>query len=387
LATNRAGLSRQLTSIKENGVNALPRLHFESGRVVLTGQWTLAAILPDLAALETQLAAHHGQILFWDLSSLSRLDSAAAVLLWRTWGGRWPEQLEISVMHRQVLSRVAELPHDLQKLPDSPVNPVEYVGQFILKAWSNLYGLIALFGQLLIDFAYLCRHPGDMPWREFSANVYKSGYQALPVTALVGFLIGVTISYLSSLQLKGFGADIFIVNILGISIIRELGPVLVAVLVAGRSGSAMTAQIGVMRVTEEIDALSTMGISRTIRVVFPKIMGLTVVMPLIVLWTSGVALFGGMLAAMLQLDLSLNYFIENLPRAVPVANLLIGLGKGLVFGFVIALIACYFGLRVKPNTESLSANTTTAVVTAITMVILIDAIFAVLTRHIGLPQL
>jgi phospholipid/cholesterol/gamma-HCH transport system permease protein len=105
------------------------------------------------------------------------------------------------------------------------------------------------------------------------------------------------------------------------------------------------------------------------------------------LWTSAVALFGGMLAAMLQLDLSLNYFIENLPRAVPVANLLIGLGKGLVFGFVIALIACYFGLRVKPNTESLSANTTTAVVTAITMVILIDAIFAVLTRHIGLPEL
>jgi phospholipid/cholesterol/gamma-HCH transport system permease protein len=149
----------------------------------------------------------------------------------------------------------------------------------------------------------------------------------------------------------------------------------------------MTAQIGVMRVTEEIDALSTMGISQTIRVVFPKIMGLTVVMPLIVLWTSAVALFGGMLAAMLQLDLSLNYFIENLPRAVPVANLLIGLGKGLVFGFVIALIACYFGLRVKPNTESLSANTTTAVVTAITMVILIDAIFAVLTRHIGLPEL
>jgi phospholipid/cholesterol/gamma-HCH transport system permease protein len=347
----------------------------------------LAAILPELAALEIQLAAHHGKSLVWDLSSLSRLDSAAAVLLWRTWGGRWPEQLEISAMHRQVLNRVAELPHDIQNPPEVPIHPVELVGQFVLKAWLNLYGLIALFGQLLIDFTYLCRHPGDIPWREFSANVYKSGYQALPVTALVGFLIGVTISYLSSLQLKGFGADIFIVNILGISIIRELGPVLVAVLVAGRSGSAMTAQIGVMRVTEEIDALSTMGISQTIRVVFPKIMGLTVVMPLIVLWTSAVALFGGMLAAMLQLDLSLNYFIENLPRAVPVANLLIGLGKGLVFGFVIALIACYFGLRVKPNTESLSANTTTAVVTAITMVILIDAIFAVLTRHIGLPEL
>ena len=207
------------------------------------------------------------------------------------------------------------------------------------------------------------------------------------MTALVGFLIGITISYLSALQLKSFGADLFIVNILGISIIRELGPVLVAVLVAGRSGSAMTAQIGVMRVTEEIDALSTMGVSRSIRVVLPKILGLTVAMPLLVLWTSAVALFGGMVAAMMQLDLSLVYFLENLPRAVPVANLLIGLAKGLVFGYIIALGACHFGLRVKPNTESLSSRTTSSVVTSITMVILVDAVFAVLTRQIGLPQL
>jgi hypothetical protein len=150
----------------------------------------------------------------------------------------------------------------------------------------------------------------------------------LPVTALVGFLIGVTISYLSALQLKSFGADLFIVNILGISIIRELGPVLVAVLVAGRSGSAMTAQIGVMRVTEEIDAYRRWVSRAAIRVVLPKIIGLTVAMPLLVLWASAVALLGGMLAALLQLDLSFSYFIENLPRAVPVANLFIGLGKG-----------------------------------------------------------
>jgi phospholipid/cholesterol/gamma-HCH transport system permease protein len=247
--------------------------------------------------------------------------------------------------------------------------------------------MIALFGQLLLDLAHLFRHPTDTPWKEFAANVYKAGARALAVTALVGSLIGITISYLSALQLKSFGADVFIINILGVAIIRELGPVLVAVLVAGRSGSAMTAQIGVMRVTEEIDALSTMGISQTVRVVLPKIIGLTVAMPLLVLWTSAAALLGGMVAAMLQLDLSLIYFLENLPRAVPVANLLIGLGKGVVFGFVIALIACHFGLRVKPNTESLSANTTSAVVTAITTVILVDAVFAIFTRNVGVPSL
>ncbi|WP_265943809.1 ABC transporter permease [Dechloromonas sp. A34] len=368
-------------------MNDIPRLQVESGRVVLSGQWTLAAMLPDLAILQEQLAALGRSADTWDLSGVSRLDSAAAVLLWRGWGNAWPATLDISPLHRQVLSRVADLPQEIPGPPVQAFHLLEALGKLLLKALANLRGMIALFGQLLFDLGYLFRYPNDIPWKEIAANVYKSGAQALPVTAMVGFLIGITISYLSALQLKSFGADLFIVNILGISIIRELGPVLVAVLVAGRSGSAMTAQIGVMRVTEEIDALSTMGISRTVRVVLPKIMGLTAAMPLIVLWTSAVALLGGMVAAMLQLDLSLIYFLENLPRAVPVANLFIGLAKGVVFGFVISLVACHFGLRVKPNTESLSANTTSAVVTAITAVILVDAVFAIFTRHIGVPSL
>lgn len=364
-----------------------PSLRAESGRVFLTGTWTLAEMLPQLAALEARLQALPKQGIAWDLSGVERLDSAAAVLLWRVWGQSWPQQLAIDPLPQSVLLRVAELPAQLMLVQGAQQTLPELLGWLLFKALANVQGVIALFGQLIIDLFYLVRHPAEFPWREFSANLYKAGAQALPVTALVGFLIGITLSYLSALQLKNFGADLFIVNILGVSIIRELGPVLVAVLVAGRSGSAMTAQIGVMRVTEEIDALSTMGISRSQRVVLPKILGLTLAMPLLVLWTSAIALFGGMVAALLQLDLSLVYFFENLPRVVPIANLLIGLSKGLVFGFVIALLACHFGLRVRPNTESLSANTTRAVVTAITTVILVDAVFAVLTRHIGLPQL
>ena len=321
------------------------------------------------------------------MAAVTRLDSAAAVLLWRAWGATWPTGLKLADTHRKALTRVAGLPPEIVEPPGPRVRFPEQLGASLLKAVANLRGMIALFGQFLLDTAYLCRHPGEVPWRELSANVYKAGAQALAVTALVGFLIGVTISYLSALQLQSFGADSFIVNILGISIIRELGPVLVAVLVAGRSGSAITAQIGVMRVTEEIDALSTMGVSRSIRVVLPKLVGLTLATPMLVLWTSALALLGGMLAALMQLDVSLVYFLENLPRAVPVANLVIGMGKGVMFGFVIAIVACHFGLHVKPNTESLSANTTSAVVTAITTVILVDAIFAVLTRQIGLPLL
>ncbi|MGB4064028.1 MAG: ABC transporter permease [Azonexus sp.] len=362
-----------------------PRLLVEPGRVVLSGCWTLAEMLPQMPALQADLGACSSGIEHWDLSAVTRLDSAAAVLLWRTWGAKWPTGLVAGDLHRQVLERVAELPREIAEQAKPRVRLPEWVGALLFKALGNLRGMIAMLGQLLLDMAYLFRHPQDVPWKEITANVYKSGAQALAVTALVGFLIGVTISYLSALQLKSFGADLFIVNILGISIIRELGPVLVAVLVAGRSGSAMTAQIGVMRVTEEIDVLSTMGISRSIRVVLPKIFGLTVAMPLLVLWTSAVALFGGMLAALLQLDLSLVYFLDNLPRAVPVSNLVIGLCKGVVFGFVIAIVACHFGLHVKPNTESLSSNTTSAVVTAITTVILFDAIFAVFTRNIGVP--
>ena len=193
------------------------------------------------------------------------------------------------------------------------------------------------------------------------------------------------LSYLSSLQLSRVGADIFIVNILGMGIVREMGPVLVAVLVAGRSGSAMTAQLGVMRVTEEIDALAAMGVPASLRLVFPKVAALALAMPLLVLWTTAVALVGGMLSAQMQLDIDYAFFLDTLPKVVPVANLWIGLAKGFVFGLFIALIACHFGLRVRPNTESLSASTTSSVVTSITVVILIDAVFAVLTRKVGMP--
>lgn len=363
-----------------------PGLRQEGGTVVLLGEWTLAALLPRLGEVEARLARVGGAD-SWDLSAVSRLDSAAATLIWRAWRQAWPAHVELPPELRRIVERIAAAPDaPLPPAPPSPP-PVEAAGFFVLRLLRNLAGLVTLFGQLLLDAGHLARHPREIPWREFSANLFKSGAQALPVAALVGFLIGITISYLSALQLKTFGADLFIVNILGISIIRELGPVLVAVLVAGRSGSAITAQIGVMRVTEEIDALATMGVSRTMRIVLPKVAALAVAMPLLVVWTSAAALAGGVLAAFLQLDLSPFYFIDNLPRAVPLANLFIGLAKGLAFGVTIALIACHFGLRVRPNTESLAAHTTASVVAAITTVIVIDAVFAILTRQIGMPRL
>ena len=358
--------------------------------VVLSGSWALADLTAEYGALvlvlETLAKQGRKMSLTWDLSAIERIDSAGAWLLWRAWGCRWPAEIVVPDEHRRVVDRLAASrvePAPAKRL--SPAEAIEQVGDVVLGGFKHLGGMVALIGQMVLDLGYLCAHPRDIPWREFSASLYKSGAQALPVTALVGFLIGVVLSYLSSLQLKTFGADIFIINLIGISVIRELGPVIVAVLVAGRSGSAMTAQIGVMRVTEEIDALATMGVSRSLRLVLPKMLALGVAMPLLVVWCSAAGILGGMVSANLEMGLGYAFFFESLPRAVPVANLLIGIGKGVAFGLLIGLIACHFGLKVRPNTESLSARTTSSVVTAITVVIIVDALVAILTRGVGMP--
>ncbi len=355
-------------------------------QVALAGDWTLQGLCPLPEGLRRELAVAPPEGT-WNLAGVTRLDSFGAVLLWRHWGRRRPAHLDLPEALAPVLARAEALPGG--DLPAEPgyrfLDGTAQLGRAVHAALHHLLGFVALVGHILIGLGGLLRRRDHWPLREISANFYKVGVRAMPVTALVGFLIGVVMSYLSALQLRAFGADAFIVNILGLGIIRELGPVLVSVLVAGRSGSAMTAQLGVMRVTEEIDALTAMGISRHVRLVLPKVVALTLAMPLLTLWGSAVAILGGMVSAYVQLGMSFDYFLNALPRAVPAANLVIGLGKGAVFGLLIALVACYFGLRVRPNTESLSANTTASVVASITVVILVDAVFAIATRSIGLP--
>jgi phospholipid/cholesterol/gamma-HCH transport system permease protein len=356
--------------------------------IALSGEWTLSRMTPLLKALAAELARHATSTdVSWNCLDIETMDSSGAMLLWRTWQRRLPGVLQARPEHLDIFERIGSADHHPRPGPPpaSPFAPIMFLGQSVLVFYGHLQGFVVLIGQLLLDSAHLARQPGDIPRREIFANLYKSGVRAMPVTALVGFLIGVVLSYLSALQLKQFGAEIYIVNILGLGIIRELGPVLVAVLVAGRSGSAMTAQLGVMRVTEEIDALATMGVSRSLRLVFPKVAALAVAMPLLVLWACTIAMIGSMIAAQVQLDISSAYFFESLPKVVPISNLWIGLSKGFVFGILVALVACHFGLRVRPNTESLSSNTTASVVTSITLVILVDAIFAIATRQIGIP--
>ena len=345
----------------------------------LTGKATWGALTVQLQALDKSADAT------WDLRQIDKLDHLGAQLLWTQWGRAWPQRIEVEPGQRAMLETVAEFAvmPPLAKKPDWKQS-IRALGGSLLSLLDHLKSLTRLVGQLLLDVARLIRHPQEAPLRDFSGHLYHIGATALPITALVGFLIGVVLAYLISQQLKQFGADAFIVNILGISLIRELGPVLAAILIAGRSGSAITAQIGVMRVTEELDAMRVMGIAKGFRLVMPRALALAIVMPLISVWTTVAALLGGMIAASVAMDITPAFFINALPAAVEVANLTLATAKSVVFGFLIALVACHFGLRVKPNTESLGQGTTASVVTSITVVILVDALFAVVFKNVGI---
>lgn len=352
--------------------------------VRLLGEWTAAQFATPCLFRDLRRTLPRGPQPSWNLHD-AQLDHVGAQLLWDHWGQQWPERLELLPPQRAILERVARFTHRPEKrLPRGLRELYLDLGGGILKLLGHLKGFVRLIGQLTLDLRELVRAPHQAPWRDFSGHLYHIGATALPITALVGGLIGVVLAYLTSQQLRQFGADAYIVDILGIALVRELGPMLAAILIAGRSGSAITAQIGVMRVTDELDAMRVMGISHTYRLVMPRAMALSIAMPLISGWTTIAGLIGGMIAADLSLGISFMFFLKALPAAVSLPNLILGMSKSVVFGILIALIGCHFGLRVQPNTESLGQGTTASVVTAITMVILVDALFAVLFSSVGI---
>jgi phospholipid/cholesterol/gamma-HCH transport system permease protein len=358
-------------------------------RARLRGHWNLRSFAAHPRQAREELRQKlrtlgRSSDLRWDLSQVAALDTAGAFALWRSWGERLPEHLVIRDDFKRMFHccREQASEHDEGEIGREGLSVA--VGRGLAALGDHLGAFTVMLGQLALDTLFLFRRPRKIPWRDISATISQAGARALGITALVGFLIGVVISYLSALQLQTFGAQSYIVNILGLAVVRELGPLLAAIIVAGRSGSAMTAQIGIMRVTQELDAMAAMGLSQSLRLVLPKALALTVAMPLLVVWTDAIALIGGMLSANYIIGISLARFVASLPAAVPVINLWIGAGKGAVFGMAIALVSCHFGLRIKPNTESLGTETTSAVVIAITMVILIDAVFAMLFQGVGI---
>ncbi|MFZ6752008.1 MlaE family ABC transporter permease [Undibacterium sp. Dicai25W] len=355
--------------------------------ITAAGAWVVNALthgdrLKQLSAkLSEAMVLNNAQ---WDLRQINNLDHVGAQTLWSAWGKKRPKHLIMQPAHEGIFERlelVTAMP--LPVVPKPRLTRTMQLGAVVLGFFAHLVSFSSLLGQLVLDLGRFAQRPWKGPWKELSANIYRMGAQALGITALVGILIGIVLSYLSAQQLRAFGGDLYIVNLLGMSIIRELGPMLAAILVAGRSGSAITAQLGVMRVTEELDAMRVMGIPHGFRLIMPKVLALVIAMPLLIIWTDIMALIGGMISAEALLGMSPAFFIYKLPDAVPLLNYWIGLGKGATFGLLIALIACHFGLRIEPNTESLGRGTTSSVVISITVVIIADAVFAIIFSKVG----
>ena len=354
-------------------------------RVRASGEWTFNGLKErrlELARRLAELEMQPAERIAWDLTAVGELDDAGAV--WLAQALRGAKSIDASPRHREILNQVSQgllVPSERERF--DPLAGVVWAGQNAGYSAVHVRDGITLLGQLALDLAGMLRRPREFPLREFSAGIFRSGVTALPVTMLVGFLVGVVLTYLSALQLKRYGADLLVINIVGVGVVRELGPMLASIIAAGRSGSAITAQLGVMRVTEEVEALSVMGISVTTRLVLPRVLALAVALPLVTFCTDIAALAGAMLVSRFTLGITPGAFLQALPQAVEVVNFWIGVGKSAAFGFAVAFIACHYGLRVLPNTDSLAVGVTRSVVAAITCVIILDAIFAVMLRNVG----
>jgi phospholipid/cholesterol/gamma-HCH transport system permease protein len=220
-------------------------------------------------------------------------------------------------------------------------------------------------------------HPSRIRWRPILHNIQLAGVQALPITGLLSFLMGIVIAYQGATQLQRFGANIFIADLVGLSMVRELSPLLTAIIVAGRSGSAYTAQIGTMKVTEEIDALRTIGVVPQELLVLPKMLALIVVLPLLTVYTDVTGVLGGMIMARSRLDVSFEAFLNRLDDAISLSSYVTGISKAPVFAMIIALVGCYRGFQVTGSAESVGRETTLSVVQSIFLVITTDALFSV----------
>ena len=354
-------------------------------RVRASGHWTFRGLKEHSVELERHLETIQKQPagrIAWDLTGVGALDDAGAVWLVRAL--RDSQRVDVSQGHRDILNQVGQgLRTPVERSRFDPLAGVVWAGEAAAGAAVHLRDGIALLGQLALDISGMIRRPREFPLREFSAGIYRAGVTALPVTMLVGFLVGIVLTYLSALQLKRYGADLLVINIVGVGVVRELGPMLASIISAGRSGSAITAQLGVMRVTEEVEALSVMGISVTSRLVLPRVLALAVALPLVSFCTDIAALAGAMLVSRFTLGITPGAFLQALPQAVEVVNFWIGIGKSVAFGFAVAFVACHYGLRVLPNTDSLAVGVTRSVVAAITGVIILDAVFAIMLRNVG----
>lgn len=320
----------------------------------------------------------------WDLQQVDALDSTGALFLWKVWNGRLPERLDCSEDQRHLFARLANVPPLREPTRPTAADRLDRMGGGILMVLDTAAGIAALAGQLLLDAAYCVAHPRVTPWKEISANIYHIGVTAMLLLGSIGFLVGAVMTIQMGLVLRQFGASAMVIGMMATAVPRELGAVVTGLLMAGRSGSAMTASIGAMHITDEYAALQALGSSPSLRLALPRVAGAIVAMPLLVVWTSCATLLGSAFAAGAGLGIDYRFFLQQAVQQVQAVNVWIGLGKGALFGLVIALAGCWFGMSAAPDTESLSRHTTWSVVTSLTAILLLDASLGAAMTHVGL---
>jgi phospholipid/cholesterol/gamma-HCH transport system permease protein len=236
--------------------------------------------------------------------------------------------------------------------------------------------LLAFVGESALALLGSVRHPSRMRWRPILFNLRTAGVDALPIVGLLSFLLGVVVAYQGAAQLRLYGANIFVADLVGLSMLREFAPLIAAIIIAGRSGSAYAAQIGTMAVTEEIDAMRTIGIEPLDLLVLPKVIALMMALPLLTVFADALGVVGGMLMAQTQLGVSFNEFLDRFVRAVSPTDFMVGICKAPVFAAIIAVVGCFQGFRTQGGADSVGRQTTRSVVQSIFMVIVADALFS-----------
>lgn len=261
---------------------------------------------------------------------------------------------------------------------------IQDIGKNAIQIWNKAYDYLDFMGDLFVKFTYILYKPGTIRWKDFPFHFMRSGVDALFIVLLIVFLIGIITGYQGALQLQRFGADIFIADLIGISITRELAPLMTAILVAGRSGSAFAAEIGTMKVSEEIDALNSLGFDHMTFLVVPRVIAVMVAMPLLTIMADAAGIAGGLITAVSTLDITITAYINQLSRALNYAHIFSGIVKSVVFGFLVASVGCFSGMQVRGGAESVGKFTTTAVVSGVLLIIISDAVFTFLLQAIGI---
>ena len=262
------------------------------------------------------------------------------------------------------------------KLTSTP-NFIERIGKNTIDVFEQITEALNFIGETSIAFVKSLVQPKRIRWRPILFNIRNAGFDALPIVGLLSFLLDIVVAYQGADQLRQYGAKIFVADLVGLSKLREFAPLMTAIIIAGRSGSAYAAQIGTMAVTEEIDAMRTIGISPQELLVLPKVIALIIVMPLLTVFADGLGVFGGMLMARQQLDVSFVEFLDRFVKAVSPTAFMIGIGKAPVFAAIIAMVGCFQGFRTKGGADSVGRQTTRSVVQSIFLVIVADALFSV----------